>query len=74
MSFHSHTFNSQTCRERTLGVHRSGHGKLATLPRHAFLVLAGVVMMFGPRYTYVVFESASAVLGVMVLVAMRRVF
>ncbi|KAH8094931.1 PGAP1-like protein-domain-containing protein [Cristinia sonorae] len=56
-------------------ISRSGSGSdsnLSTRSPHVFVVLAGVAVTVGPRYTYIIFECASVVLGVVLLVNFRR--
>lgn len=47
-----------------VGCHSRSQGKLSSLARHSFWLLVVVSAVFGPRYTYVVFECASVVCGV----------
>ena len=47
--------------------YRGSTGWSTKLPRLGMLVLAFVCAVFGPRRTYVVFEAASGVMGVVFL-------
>lgn len=49
-----------------------GGETLVIKPRWAMWVVAAAAFIWGPRYTYVVFEAASVVLGVGVFVALLR--